>query len=68
MKISGAYIGVISSVVVAFLVAMNFSEGCSNEIVSQLLMLLPTTTALGGGVILKRRYDRGDINVLGVKK
>ena len=66
MKLSMTYVGIIVAVAGTLLVQFGFTEGCSSEITSKLLSLLPV--AGGGALAGYGRYRIGDINAFGVKK
>lgn len=62
MNYSTTYLGVIGMLALPLLINLGFSESCSNEITSILLPMLP-----GAFMVLRARFKRGDVSVLGVK-
>lgn len=63
MKYSTEFTAVLSMFALPFLVNLGFSESCSNEMVTTFAPMLP-----GAFYLLKKRFERGGVNVLGVKE
>jgi hypothetical protein len=63
MKYSTEFTAVLSMFALPFLVNLGFSDACSSEIVTIFTPMLP-----GAYYLLKKRFERGGVNVLGIKK
>ena len=63
MKYSTEFTAVLSMFALPFLVNLGFSDACSNEMVTIFAPMVP-----GAFYLLKKRFERGGVSVLGVKE